>query len=250
MNQATFCFFGELNDFLPEKMRRVSFVYGFKGNPSVKHIIEALGVPHTEVHQIMVADRAVDFHYLVLDQDQIYVYPVSQTNTRRPGIFENDRLNPEPRFVIDNHLGRLAAYLRMSGFDVLYRNDYQDEELAWIASQEERILLTRDRRLLMRNMVKFGYCVRHLKPKLQLVEVLRRYDLFESIRPFRRCLRCNHPLQPVSKEAILDRLEPLTRQYFDEFHTCPNCEQIYWKGSHYERMLKLLTQIIQTNQSG
>ena len=142
----------------------------------------------------------------------------------------------EPRFVLDNHLGRLAAYLRMLGFDSLYRNNYNDEELVETSQREERILLSRDRRLLMRKAVSHGYCLRSLDSLEQLTEVIQRFDLTSRIMPFHRCLRCNHPLEPVAKEAVLDRLELLTKLYFNEFQICPACKQIYWMGSHYEKM--------------
>ena len=151
------------------------------------------------------------------------------------------------RFLHDNHLGRLAAYLRMLGFDCLYRNDYQDQELTEIQQGEERILLTRDRRLLMRKAVADGYCLRSLNSFEQLREVVQRFDLTRHMLPFHRCLRCNHLLEPVDKEAILDRLERLTKRYFDQFHICPACGQIYWKGSHYERMEKLVEEISSSN---
>ena len=146
----------------------------------------------------------------------------------------------EPRFVVDNHLGRLAVYLRLLGFDTLYRNDYQDPELARTAGAEERILLTRDRRLLMRREVVYGCCLRSLQPREQLVEISRRYRLAERAQPFRRCLRCNHPLRRVTKAEVWDRLQPLTQQYYEEFALCPACDQVYWKGSHYEHMLELI----------
>jgi uncharacterized protein with PIN domain len=148
-----------------------------------------------------------------------------------------------PRFLLDNHLGRLASHLRMLGFDCLYRNDFEDLEMSQIVQREERILLTRDRRLLMRKAVAYGYCLRSLDPQEQTIEVLRRFDLASEIIPFSRCLRCNHPLEPVGKEAVLERLEPLTRKYFDEFQICPACRQIYWKGSHYEHMLELIRRV-------
>jgi uncharacterized protein len=141
---------------------------------------------------------------------------------------------------LDNHLGKLATFLRIMGLDAAYRNDYQDDELAEVASREGRILLTRDRGLLMRKVVSQGYCVRALDPRQQAVEIVRRFDLYGHIRPFRRCLRCNSLLHPVDKQAIIERLEPLTRQYYDEFHICPQCDKIYWKGSHYEHMEKFL----------
>ncbi len=131
----------------------------------------------------------------------------------------------------------------MLGFDCLYENDFDDPDMADIAHAEGRILLTRDRRLLMRKLVEHGYCLRSLDPLEQLTEIIQRFDLTNKIHPFHRCLHCNHILEPVEKEAILDRLEPLTRQYFDEFHICPACGQIYWKGSHYDQMQKVIEEI-------
>ena len=231
MSIAQFRFLAELNNFLNFSRRDTVSNVSFKGRQSIKHLIEAAGVPHTEVGGIRVNGQPVDFHYLVQDHDQIEVEPASASTNPSP---------IEKGFVLDNHLGRLASYLRLLGFDVLYQNDYQDEELAKIATQEERILLSRDRRLLMRKTILYGYCVRHLEPRQQLVEVIQRFDLTEQIKPFNRCLHCNHPLEPVAKEAILDRLEPLTRLYFEEFHICPACQQIYWKGSHYDHMQALI----------
>jgi len=126
---------------------------------------------------------------------------------------------------------------------VIYRNDLQDEELALIASQEIRVLLTRDRRLLMRSVVTQGYYVRAILPRQQVVEILTRYDLFSAITPFGRCVHCNALLQPVSKDQILDRLQPRTRLYFDEFQRCTSCGQVYWKGSHYERLQEFIREL-------
>ncbi len=153
----------------------------------------------------------------------------------------------EPRFILDCHLGRLAAHVRMLGFDCLYQNDYDDSNMAEIVQHDERILLTRDRRLLMRKVIVNGYCLRSLDPFEQLQEVVQRFELKEKVQPFHRCLRCNHSLDMIDKDIVLDRLEPLTKKYFNEFHICPNCQQIYWKGSHYERMQKVL---IQLNEGG
>jgi uncharacterized protein with PIN domain len=237
MNSANFYFLAELNDFLPQDRKHTAFDYSFNGNPSGKHLIEALGVPHTEVAGLRVNGLPAPLAYHVQHGDRVEILPASRPGDGLP--------EPEPRFLLDNHLGQLAIYLRILGFDTRYRNDYQDEELAQVASQEGRILLTRDRRLLMRKIVVYGYSVRSLEPRKQIIEVVRRFDLLEKIAPFQRCLRCNHPLQPIRKEAVLDRLEPLTKRYYDEFHICPGCNQIYWKGSHYERMQGLIEAIRQ-----
>lgn len=235
MNEATFHFYGALNDFFPDSQKDKPLCCLFNSDQSVKHLIEAMGVPHTEVGCILVNDSPVDFSYRVNDGERVEIYPLAAeaSLSESPGAM---------RFVADNHLGRLAYYLRMLGFDTLYRNDYQDDELAQTADAQERILLTRDRRLLMRNQVQRGYWVRSLSPRQQILEVVRRYNLKAQITPFRRCIRCNGILQLVSKEAVLDRLEPLTRLYFDDFCICPDCQQVYWKGSHYERMRQFIDQ--------
>jgi len=233
--QATFHFNGALNDFLPPEGRGLSVRCTFNAGQSVKHLIESLGVPHTEVERILVAGNPVDFSYQVADGDRAEVYPV-MTAQLPAG---------EPGFILDNHLGRLAVYLRMLGFDALYRNDFHDGELARLSSQEGRVLLTRDRRLLMRAQVTQGYWVRSKIPRQQLLEVVQRFNLRDGIVPFSRCMRCNGTLQPVSKEAVLDRLEPLTRLYYEEFRICGDCGQVYWKGSHYERMQRFIGQTFQ-----
>ena len=135
----------------------------------------------------------------------------------------------------------------MLGFDTLYRNDYADEDLARLSADEDRILLTRDRGLLMRTVVTRGCYLRNTEPALQLAELLQRFDLARAITPFRRCMHCNAVLRPVPKETISDRLLPQTRQHFNEFYNCPQCDRIYWKGSHYRRMRQFIDSVTAHN---
>jgi len=236
--QALFRFYAELNDLLPQSRRDVDVPVPLNnGDQSVKHLIESLGVPHTEVGQVRVNGALVGFGYLVQEGDRVEVYPISSGAP-------SAQVVEIPRFILDNHLGRLAVYLRMLGFDTLYRNDFQDDELAQVCNREGRVLLTRDKRLLMRNLVTQGYWLRSKIPRRQLEEVVGRFGLAGMIQPFQRCVRCNEPLVPVRKEDILHRLEPLTRQYYDDFRLCPSCDQIYWKGSHYERMRQIIEQVL------
>lgn len=230
---ARFEFPPELSALLRHSLRGGEFVYEFNGPQTAKHLIEALGIPHTEVGALTVNGESRGLGYLVQDGDHLQAFACQYDPANR------GRLTP-PRFILDGHLGRLTAYLRILGLDCLYRNDYSDPALVAISMAEGRILLTRDRRLLMHKAIQDGCLIRSLDPKTQLREVVQRYNLSQWIRPFRRCLRCNHELQPVEKQAILERLLPLTRLYFDEFQICPNCQQIYWKGSHYERMRQLV----------
>jgi len=231
MSTAHFLFHGRLRDFLSSGQSEGLIVVLFEGRQSIKHLAESLGVPHPEIGRVQVNGRDEALGSITQDGDQVEIHPI-----------ENG-CPIEPRFLLDCHLGRLTAHLRMLGFDCLYQNDYEDSHMADIVQREGRILLTRDRRLLMRKAIQFGYCLRSLDPLEQLTEVIQRFELIAKIQPFHRCLRCNQPLKAVDKEAILDRLEPLTRQYFDQFHICPACGQIYWKGSHYERMASLVEKI-------
>jgi uncharacterized protein with PIN domain len=235
MSTAHFSFRGRLRDFLPHEQREQSIRVEFRGRQSIKHLVESLGVPHPEIGRVHVNEREGWLNAIAQDGDEVQVHPIP------------DGFSAEPRFLLDNHLGRLAAYLRMLGFDCLYRNDYDDEELADILQQEERILLSRDRRLLMRKVVAHGYCPRSLDSVQQLHEVVRRFDLARRVVPFHRCLRCNQLLETVPKEAVLESLEPLTKLYFDEFMLCPNCKQVYWKGSHVEQMQEIVDRILRTS---
>ena len=216
---------------MPLDQRDQVIAVDFRERQSIKHLAESLGVPHPEIGPVQVNGQERSLSTITKDGDQVEIHPVP------------NGCPIEPRFVLDNHLGRLTAYLRMLGFDCLYRNDYEDEELAETSQREERILLSRDRRLLMRKAVVYGYCLRSLDSLEQLTEVIQRFELATRITPFHRCLRCNHLLEPVAKEAVINRLEPLTKLYFDEFQICPACKQIYWKGSHYEKMQKLVEEI-------
>jgi uncharacterized protein with PIN domain len=231
--KTTFTFIDELNDFLPRFRKDTSFDLQFEGHQSLKHLVESLGVPHTEYGRLLVNGQEVDSSSPLREGDQVTIYPA-------------DFLIPEePCFVLDNHLGQLATYLRMLGYDCLYRNDYQDDELARVSVEEARVLLTRDRRLLMRKLITLGYCLHQTDPRGQVKEVLKRFKLFDGVKPFQRCLRCNTALQPVAKQDIIEHLEPLTRMYYDEFHICPACNQVYWKGSHYGHMLEMITELAQ-----
>lgn len=233
MKSARFDFSPPLRPLLARDLRDGSFDLPFTGPQTVKHLVESLGVPHTELGEICANGVRIRLEYLVLDGDHLEVKEIP------PAAGDGE----EPRFVLDGHLGRLASHLRMLGLDCLYDSAYEDRQLARISLDERRILLTRDRRLLMRKVVVDGCLLRSLDSTEQLRQVVTRYRLWQWVKPFQRCLRCNQPLQVVSKEQILPRLQPLTRKYFDEFRLCPACNQVYWKGSHYDRMLELIAQL-------
>lgn len=238
MIQASFRFYAELNDFLPADKRQRTFEHTFGDDQSIKHLIEALGVPHPEVDLILINGLPVDFDHLLKDGDRVSVFPIFRK------LLVNSPVRPpalaEYRFVLDAHLGRLANYLRMLGFDTLYRNDFEDSEIAEIAHHRDRIVLTRDQGLLKRNLVTHGYWLRETNPRRQLVEILQRFNLFSVIQPFNRCLDCNGQLVSAPKTTVIDRLPAKVRQHYDKFHLCQDCGKLYWEGSHVQRMRQLI----------
>lgn len=247
MPEVTVVVRDELQDLLPKRNRFAELIIEFKGRQSVKHIIESLGIPHTEIGSIIIEETITEFDYLVQDGDHVAVYPASPVNDHYSGLFNDGKLVIEPRFILDNHLGKLATYLRILGFDAIYQNDFQDDELAQDSVELNRILLSRDRQLLMRKSIRYGYLIRSLEPDLQVIEIFNRFNLANVVDPFNRCLRCNTSLAHIDKEKIIHRLQPKTKKYFHEFHICPECDRIYWKGSHYEHMDQVIENFLDLN---
>jgi uncharacterized protein with PIN domain len=221
-----FRFHGELSDFLSPLWRDLPFKQLAGTTDTIKHVVESLGVPHTEVGYVTVNGKETPSSERFQEGDHVEVFP-----------HVKPVLLAHPRFVLDGHLGRLAAYLRMLGFDTWYNRCVDDTQLAAVASGEERLLMTRDVGLLKRREVEQGYCVRSHKPHDQLREVSSRFALRSHFAPFCRCMDCNGPLCPVPKEAVADQLPPHTRETKNEFSRCGNCGKVFWRGSHYARML-------------
>lgn len=242
--QVDIRFYGPLNELLSKKRRGNAFKRILPEPTSVKDLIEGCGVPHTEVDLVLVNGIRAAFDDLVQGGERISIYPVF-LSLELP---ESDRMQirtlQSPSFVVDVNLGKLAGYLRLAGFDSKYRNDARDRDLIKIMLEEDRVLLTRDRRLLMHKVVDKGYLVRSDQPVEQFEEVLIRFDLYEEIRSFTRCVHCNGLLKEVSKHEVLDQLKPLTRRYYDRFSKCRNCGQIYWPGSHRDRLDSKLQKIL------
>ena len=236
-------FYEELNDFLPEEKRKKRFTHQFIDRTSVKDLIESLGVPHTEVDLILVNGKSVGFKYLINNGDDISVYPLFESFD----ITDIQHLRPKPlrkpKFVADVHLGRLTKYLRMIGLDVIYKNDFEDDEIVQASVKEKRAILTRDRGILKRNDVTHGYFVRSSKVEEQVMEILERFDLKNQIKEFSRCLECNELLKPVKKEEVINQLPPKVSLSQNEFYECQSCNKIYWKGTHYQGMLTFIQQL-------
>jgi uncharacterized protein with PIN domain len=238
--EAEFRFYEELNDCLPAPLRKRSFSHRFRGTPAVKDVLEALGVPHTEIDLILVDGKSVRFGHKLRGGERVAVYPMFE----RFDITPIHRLRPRPlrnpRFVADVHLGKLARFLRLLGFDTRYRNDLDDADLVKISVRERRILLTRDLGLLKHKVLSRAHWVRATDAQAQLKEVVAALSLSRSCRPFTRCMNCNGALEPVPRAEIAAHVPGHVRRYFRRFARCRRCRRIYWRGTHFERLTRLV----------
>jgi uncharacterized protein len=240
MVTATFRFYEELNDFLSRPLRRRAFSCACAPGASAKHMIEALGVPHTEVELILVNGESVGFGHPLADGDRVAVYPKFEALDIRPLLRVREKPLRVVRFIADAHLGGLAPLLRLAGFDTLYDNHYPDADIEALAVAQQRIVLTRDRELLKRRSITHGCYVRTLRPREQLREVFERLDLAGSAQPFRLCLMCNAPLRRIAKEEVGGRAPAGVLKRHNQFVTCDVCQRVFWEGTHWQRMRALM----------
>jgi uncharacterized protein len=243
IRKATFRFYEELNDHLPESRRKRAFIYEFTGKPAIKNTIQAIGVPHGEVDLILVNGKSVDFSYQLQGGENVAVYPVFESLDIFPLVRLRSRPLRETRFVVDVNLGKLAQKLRLLGFNTLFRNNFEDDEIIEISLEEKRIILTRDKGILKQNKVTHGYWLRNDDPKKQLDEIIKRFQLQYSFRPFSRCSGCNDELEAAPKSGLTDVLPDDTLNYYHEFWQCTGCGKIYWEGSHFKHIIRWVDEL-------
>lgn len=241
---AVFRLYEELNDYLPRADRKRDLDVSFEAPCPVRHLVEGLGIPHTEIELILIDGVSVGLDRPLHGGERVAVYPMFEALDVAPLL----RLRPaplrDPRFFADAQLGRLARLLRLLGFDTLYENRIDDAALVRRATAERRTILSRDRALLMRRLVTHGCHIRDNDPRRQIVHVIRRCDLAGRARPFTRCMECNSTIEAVDKAEILSRLEPVTRDVYERFWRCAGCGRLYWKGSHYGRLQSLVDSLL------
>jgi len=242
VHEAQFRFYEELNDFLPPARRKRSFVHRFIDTPSVKDTVEALGVPHTEIDVILVDGESVGFGQRLRGGERVAVYPVFERLDVSPLV----RLRPAPlrvtRFIADVHLGTLARYLRLLGFDTVWRNDLGDEEIIDRALAGRRIILTRDIGILRNGRVTHGYWLRSTEPDAQLEEVIRALQLGADFAPYTRCLECNGACVPISRGEAAREVPLQVFLVYRDFRRCTGCGRVYWAGSHLRRLDRVIAQ--------
>lgn len=238
-----FRFYAELNDFLPQKKRQTTFDYLFSGPLKLQEAILSIGIPLSEIDLILVNEQSADLHYRLKNGDRIAVYPVFEAfDISGLSMLQSSPLRSS-RFILDAHLGKLAKYLRILGFDCLYKNDFEDALIIQISLNEQRIILTRDKALLTTPKIQHGYYVRAIHPRQQLKEIILKFDLHSQFKPFTRCSLCNDPIHVVDKRSIQNRVPRETFEYHETFYICEQCDKVYWQGSHYQRMMQLIESI-------
>jgi uncharacterized protein len=237
-------FYEELNDFLPPERRRRAFTVALNTPRSVKDLVEAQQVPHTEVDLILVDGVSVGFDHPVRGGERVAVYPAFESlNVRTASRLGRPPLR-EIRFIADVHLGTLARRLRLLGFDCAYEPPWDDAKLAQRSADERRILLTRDRRLLMRAIVSHGICLHSDKPDQQLRELVQRLDLAGEVKPMSRCGACNGLIEGVEANSVRHLIPPRTWHYTQTYYRCTGCGKLYWKGTHWPRLERILRSVV------
>lgn len=233
MQTVVFTFEASLVPLLPQALRGRPIARAWAEGATLKHAIEALGVPHTEVGQVRVDGGVEVLDATLPPRGHIVVSAAEPALPRTP-----------LHFLCDAHLGATARLLRMAGFDTTYDNNYADATIEALALEEDWIVLSRDRELLKRRGIRRGAFVRAQEPQAQMRELVARFRLAEAARPFSRCLECNAPLRVLSREEASASIPPRVRERQHLFSTCDLCRRVYWPGSHWMRMRAVLATML------
>lgn len=236
--------YAELNDFLPHNIQQKTLPLNIKTPTTVGETIHSLGIPLAEVDLILVNSKSVNRSHRLFENDYVSIHSAFETFD----ISSIQKTHKTPLrkiiFILDAHLGKLAKYLRMLGFDTLYKNDFEDDKIIEIANNENRIILTRDKTLLKSSNVDHGYYVRSIENHNQLIEVVKKFNLYSNMKSFARCTTCNDLLILKSKKEVQHKIDEKTYRIYNEFFFCPTCNKVFWKGSHFKNMEKLFLSLL------
>lgn len=207
-------------------------------------MIEALGVPHPEIDLILVNGKSVDFACILQDGDRVSVYPVFESLN-----IENvSRLRKIPlrrtKFIADINLADIVKYMRALGFDVCFASSLSARKIVEVSKRENRIILTKSRKLLKFKEVTHAILIRPETTEQQIKRIIDFLDIKDNIKPFSRCLRCNSLVKSVSKETMADRIPLKTKEFCDQYTYCKSCDKIYWNGTHFINMNKTIADIL------
>ena len=213
------------------------FEHSFITAVSIKDVMESHDIPHTEVGKIESGGEKIPFSEIVKPGSTYFLFPYLFSDLIHSGETFTTK------FILDVQLGKLARWMRMLGFDTDYDKDITGMELISRAIGQTRFILTRDMDLLKRKIVNTGYWVRSTDPDEQIKEIINRFKITNQIHPLTRCLNCNCIIKPIARDKISEQLLPKTKEHFNEFYYCTGCDNIYWKGSHYQNMLKMVSDL-------
>ncbi|CAJ0722274.1 MAG: Mut7-C RNAse domain-containing protein [Ralstonia sp.] len=233
MQTVVLTFDSNLTPLLPQALRGHPVARAWADGATLKHAIEALGVPHTEVGQVLVDGRPMALEAMLPARGYVAVSAVEPLLPTAP-----------LHFLCDAHLGATARLLRMAGFDTAYDNNYADAAIEALAHEEDWIVLSRDRELLKRRGIRRGAFIRAREPQAQMREIVTRLRLADVAKPFSRCLECNVLLRMLSQEEASASVPPRVRERQRLFSTCDVCRRIYWPGSHWARMNAVLADML------
>ncbi len=244
MSKATFRFYEELNDFLPRHRRKTDFEAEFTARRSIKDMIEALGVPHTEIDLILANGKSVDFKYILKDGNRISVYPVFESLESEKVTHKQKKPLRRTRFIADFNLGNIVRYMRVLGFDIYSDSSLTRDKIIELSKKENRIILTTSRTPLKFKDISHGIFLRPGSVEEQIRYVMDYLDIKDKVKPFSRCLRCNEKLTSIPIEGISDRIPPGTKSFCNEYTYCETCDKIFWRGSHVDEMQKVVERIL------
>ena len=242
-SMVTLTFYGNLIDLLKKVYRQGIVQYALTRRASIKDIIESLNIPHTEVGKLIVQGQEADFDYIPSKEVEIHVYPMTdRVLASLPSSLWREHWDFD-RFMVDINALKLARNLRIAGINTTIVPEYDLIDIGMLATEQARVLLTRNRQLLKCSTVIYGQLLCSEDHIEQFNEVVSRFRLKSHFQPFSRCLNCNGLLKSVAKEDIEHLLEPLTKKYYTIFKRCEHCQTIYWHGSHMHHMQAILDQI-------
>ncbi|WP_035842998.1 Mut7-C RNAse domain-containing protein [Kitasatospora azatica] len=223
----------ELHVFVAAAQRAGRSAVKVDGMSTLGHVVESLGMPLTEVGELLVDGRPVATGHIPARGEEVAVR----------GVTRPQRLPGPPRFLLDVHLGTLARRLRLLGVDAAYENlDIGDAALATRSAAEQRVMLSRDRGLLRRRELWAGAYIYSHRPAEQLKDVLSRFA--PALKPWTRCTACNGELREAAKESVQEQLADGTERSYDAFARCADCGQVYWRGAHHARLDEIVEEAL------
>jgi uncharacterized protein len=236
-------FYEELNRLLSPYLQKKDFTFQIESKTSIQQLLDKLNIPLSIIDLILVNGVSAGLKCQLNDGDRISIYPVFETFNIAPLSLLHVKPLRRLRFICDDHLGKLAKYMRALGFDVLYNNNFQNHQVIDTSIEQKRIILTKDKLLIKNHRITRAYLVKESDSRKQLSEIVLYFDLFGCIDPLSRCLRCNNCVQPATKESIKNYVPASILNMHDCFKQCDSCKRIYWMGSHYDSMMNWIGRI-------